>query len=90
MNDIRRLLLKAVVLFGAAPSWALAQDNTKPPLPQGLKKRSKESVQYQDTPFQGRTCTKCMLYIGDGQCAIIDGVVSPNGWCNQWVPPTLG
>ena len=40
--------------------------------------------------IDGSSCAKCLLYFGDGQCAIIEGEVSPDGWCNQWVPPTVG
>jgi High potential iron-sulfur protein len=58
--------------------------------PAGLKKRPREKFKYQDSPVDGRSCARCMLYFGNGQCAIIEGEVSPDGWCNQWVPPTVG
>ena len=60
---------------------------------QGLaqsKKYSKERVGYRDEPYQGRTCAKCVLYAGHGECAIVEGEVSPNGWCVQWTPATMG
>ena len=60
---------------------------------QGLaqaKKYTKERVGYRDEPYQGRTCAKCVLYAGHGECAIVEGEVSPNGWCVQWTPATMG
>ena len=87
----RRRLLRYLVSGIAAVLALPAHANdakTKPPA--GLKKRSRESVRYRDFPFEKRTCAKCMLYVGDGECVIIDGKVSPEGWCNQWTPPTIG
>jgi anaerobic selenocysteine-containing dehydrogenase len=71
----------SVIALGAG-----AQDKPQP----GLRKRSREQVRYQNEPYLGRTCSRCVLYQGDGICVILDGAVSPNGWCNQWVPNTMG
>jgi len=54
------------------------------------KKYSKERVGYRDEPYNGRTCGVCMLYAGDGECAIVEGVVRKQGWCTQWTPATMG
>lgn len=54
------------------------------------KKYSKERVGYRDEPYQGRTCARCMLYVGDGECAIVEGQIRPDGWCVQWTPATFG
>lgn len=82
----RRFLLVAAACAGGIAGRARAQ--TKP-LP-GLRKRTREEVRYQNEPYLGRTCAKCVLYQGDGVCVILDGAVSPNGWCTQWVPNTMG
>jgi len=55
-----------------------------------LKKRSKEAVGYRDEPYEGRSCAKCVLYAGHGECVLVEGEVSPNGWCVQWTPATMG
>ena len=54
------------------------------------KKYTKERVGYRDEPYEGRTCSKCVLYAGEGECAIVEGKVSPTGWCVQWTPATVG
>ena len=87
--ESRRALLKAVCTLGAAavaPGVATAQ--TKPP--DGLRVRTREEVGYQNEPYLGRTCAKCVLYQGHGKCVILSEAVSPNGWCKQWVPNTMG
>lgn len=87
----RRRMMRLVVaaLTGSLASWGRAED-AKPGPPTGLKKRPRESVGYRDFPYENRSCAKCMLYVGDGECVIIDGKVSVDGWCNQWTPPTIG
>ncbi len=48
-------------------------------------KADKRDFAYQDKPKDGKSCSGCRLFAsredGKGQCAIVDGVVSPNGWC---------
>jgi hypothetical protein len=87
----RRRLLRGL-LGGIAGLLALSgrANEPRPAPPAGLKKRSRESVGYRDFPYENRTCAKCMLYVGDGECVIIEGKVSVDGWCNQWTPPTIG
>ncbi len=80
------------VLGSIASMFALSirADEPRPAPPSGLKKRPRETVGYRDFPYENRTCGKCMLYVGDGECVIIEGKVSIDGWCTQWTPPTIG
>ncbi len=88
----RRSALRAVAVAGGAVLCgaleAAAEDKAKPKAV--LKKYPKERVGYRDEPYQGRTCAKCVLYAGDGNCAIVEGTVSQDGWCTQWTPATMG
>lgn len=95
----RRGALKAVVTIGAGAVLAVAlkataeQPKADPPKANpkaALKKRSKEKVGYRDEPYEGRSCAKCVLYAGHGECILVDGQVSPDGWCVQWTPATMG
>lgn len=92
MPEARRGLSRRVFLLSAAAGAcaaavpAGAQNKPQP----GLRKRSREEVRYQNEPYLGRTCSRCVLYQGDGVCVILDGAVSPEGWCTQWVPNTMG
>lgn len=57
----------------------------------GAVKADKKDFHYQDRPKEGKSCSICRLYslteTGKGQCAIVDGDVSPSGWCMAYVPP---
>jgi hypothetical protein len=81
----RKLLLVAVAAACGAGGAARAEQK-----PGGLRKRTREQVRYQNEPYLGRSCGKCVLYQGEGVCVILDGAVSPDGWCTQWVPATVG
>jgi hypothetical protein len=81
----RRTLLKAAVACaGVAVAPPVARQ--KP----GLRIRRREEVANRDEPYLGRTCSKFVLYQGDGKCVILSELVNPNRWCTQWVPATMG
>ena len=84
MGGRRRFLAAALLAAGAAARAHPGRQG----LAQG-KKYGKERVGYRDEPYLGRTCAKCVLYAGHGECAIVEGEVSPNGWCVQWTPATM-
>jgi len=87
----RRRVLKAAVTAGGFALLARALESAAQQAPKAtLKKRSKEAVGYRDAPNEGRSCAKCVLYVGYGECVLVEGEVSPNGWCVQWTPATMG
>jgi hypothetical protein len=51
-------------------------------------KGSKAQFKYQSTPNNGKKCSQCTFYIpgsspkANGTCKIVDGSISPNGWCS--------
>ncbi len=86
----RRVLLAAISVSGAALLVGGLDSNAQQKPKATLKKRSKEAVGYRDEPYAGRSCAKCVLYAGHGECVLVEGEVSPNGWCLQWTPATMG
>ena len=86
----RALLRKVAALAIVVASPVAAQQNRKKPQQPGLRIRTREEVGYRDEPYLGRTCSRCVLYAGDGKCVILSEPVSPEGWCTQWVPNTMG
>jgi hypothetical protein len=50
-------------------------------------KASQASMHYQGTPNGGSHCSLCKFYVpaadgkSDGSCQIVDGSISPNGYC---------
>lgn len=48
-------------------------------------KVSKASVQYQTEPKDGQTCADCLHFVaGSNTCKLVEGDISPNGWCQLW------
>jgi len=51
-------------------------------------KVSQASVQYQNQPKDGQSCANCIHFIAPNACKVVEGVVSPEGWCVIWVGQT--
>lgn len=89
-DPLRRRLFRqgAVIVSGAAlggltlKTAALAQGGTE----------SKEMAKYQDKPHGNQECDTCMQFIpgksssADGTCKIVQGSISPKGWCMNFTP----
>jgi hypothetical protein len=87
----RRRVLEVAASAAGGALLAVALEGSAQQNPKAtLKKRSKEAVGYRDEPYEGRACAKCVLYAGHGECVLVEGEVSPNGWCLQWTPATMG
>ena len=74
----RRAIVQAAAVAGAVPALVLAASPA-------LAKASQASVAYQDTPKDGKNCANCNVFVSPDSCKIVDGKVSPNGWCKVWV-----
>lgn len=48
-------------------------------------KAKKEAVQYQDTPKNGQKCDNCQFFEAPGGCKVVEGKISPQGWCSLFV-----
>jgi High potential iron-sulfur protein len=71
------LLRSAGCAAGAAASLV--------PLKWAAAKMSQQSVGYQDSPKADQQCSNCSLFqAATNTCTIVDGNVSPTGWCKYW------
>jgi hypothetical protein len=48
------------------------------------EKMSKEEAEYQDTPKDIRMCATCTLFEPPRGCKVVEGDVSPYGWCKAF------
>jgi len=55
------------------------------PLKQAVAKMNQKSVAYQDTPKDDQKCSNCSLFQEPNACTLVDGEISPEGWCRFWV-----
>jgi hypothetical protein len=55
-------------------------------------KLTKAAVKYQDKPNAGKDCDDCLQFVpaatpkANGQCKVVEGVVSPHGYCAAFTP----
>ena len=55
------------------------------PLRQAKAKMKQPAAAYQDTPKGDQQCSNCSLFQEPDGCTIVDGSISPAGWCKFWV-----
>jgi hypothetical protein len=79
----RRSALRAAALL-AGTALTASMVRSKEALAQ--QKASKQSMQYQDKPNGDKQCSNCLHFIpSNNGCAIVEGTVSPKGYCVAWV-----
>jgi len=45
-------------------------------------KMTPKAAGYQETPNKdGSSCASCSLFKAPSSCTLVDGTISPNGWC---------
>jgi hypothetical protein len=53
---------------------------------QAVIKISQAAVAYQDHPEGDKRCGKCMQFQSPSSCKLVDGPISPNGFCRLFTP----
>jgi hypothetical protein len=48
------------------------------------EKMSQKEAQYQDSPKDIRMCATCTLFEPPKSCKVVEGEISPNGWCKAF------
>lgn len=71
-----------------APDAGGAQPGTAPQGGATPAKVSQASVQYQDQPKGEQKCANCIQFIQPNACKVVEGEISPEGWCAIWVGQT--
>jgi hypothetical protein len=90
MNGNRKLLRRRSVLRGAALLATAALTVHLMPSKEALaqQKASQDAMKYQDKPSGDKRCSNCVNFIPSSGCAIVEGTVSPNGYCLAWAKKT--
>jgi hypothetical protein len=85
----RRLLQNGMV---AAAAGIAATTLLRPSSAQAATKASKATLMYRDTPNGKDSCATCLHYTpgksaaANGTCDVVDGSISPHGWCAAFAP----
>jgi hypothetical protein len=69
-----------LVALGAGSAFALPLHRAAA----GDDKMSKQQAEYQDSPKGIAMCATCTLFVAPHSCKVVDGDVSPNGWCKVY------
>jgi hypothetical protein len=79
MSPARRRLVRAAVAVFAATLSGGTNFRAR-----AQQKMSKQQADYQDSPKDIRMCATCTLFEPPGSCKVVEGDVSPNGWCKAF------
>lgn len=77
----RTLLMRTALLAGAALTASVVPSKQA----SAQQKVSKESMKYQDKPNGDQRCSNCLQFVAPSSCKVVDGTISPNGYCISWV-----
>ncbi|MDA8093462.1 MAG: high-potential iron-sulfur protein [Betaproteobacteria bacterium] len=47
-------------------------------------KMSQAAAGYQTAAHDGQSCANCALFQAPSSCSVVDGTVSPSGWCKLY------
>lgn len=79
LKPSRRLLLKSTVVLAGAGCAAVLSCGS-----QAQQKASKDAMKYQDHPNGQQQCDGCVQFVAPDACKVVDGKISPKGWCIVW------
>lgn len=80
-QEISRRRLMIIAAGAAGTSIGTATIAGTPTPAAAAAKVSQQAVKYQDTPKGEQHCDNCLHFEAPSSCKIVDGTVSPQGWC---------
>ena len=76
----RTIVLRAVIGTAAfVAAFAQLRNAQAAKFPQ-----TSPAVAYQPNPKDGHQCDGCTLFQPPNACQVVDGTISPTGWCKLW------
>ena len=69
-----------LITAGTAPFLALAGSWAE-----AGTRVSQSAAHYQSTAKAGQDCDDCSNFVGPHACKLVEGDISPKGWCRLWV-----
>lgn len=72
------------LLLGAAAAGLYA--GADPPKATAVVKISEAAVAYQNHPNGDKQCSKCVQFQPPNSCKMVDGTISPQGYCRIFTP----
>lgn len=79
----RRQFIRTAVAAGGGVLVAVGLTESASAAP---KKFTQQQAHYQAVPKNGQRCQNCSLFQPPNQCQVVEGTVSPAGWCILYQP----
>jgi hypothetical protein len=86
-NDCQRIS-RRIVLTGTAVALGVAAAAEVVSQATAQEKISQPDAKYQGTPKCDQRCDGCMLFQPPNACKVVQGEISPSGWCQLFVKKT--
>ncbi len=81
----RRVFIKTMGVVAAAATCGRALSaRAQEYKPQEQKKLTQAAAHYQDRPKGNQACGTCPYFGFPRSCAVVEGEISPSGWCPIW------
>ena len=90
MSDVNdqsdRVSRRDFLNIAAVGGGALIAASLSTAAPAAPKKFSQQQAHYQPVPKSGQRCQDCALWQSPTACQVVEGQVSPAGWCILYQP----
>jgi hypothetical protein len=70
--------------YGLATLAGLLTGRTRAQSSDAASKMSKMRAEYQDMPNGIFSCATCTLFVPPAACKVVEGEISPDGWCRAF------
>ena len=81
----RRAFFRRAAAYGIG---AAVLQELRPNLVSAQAKVAQTAVAYQDKPKGTQRCDDCSLFLAPNACKVVDGTISPQGWCSLFSAKT--
>jgi hypothetical protein len=78
MISSKRKFIRLALAGALGATWPLRHASAQ------SGKMSKAQAEYQDSPKGIQMCSTCSLFEEPHACKVVDGDISPNGWCKAY------
>jgi len=75
----RQLLRSATIVAGTAAVFVAGATQ-----PAAAGSMTQKAAGYQPTPKGDQRCDNCTLFVAPSSCKLVEGDISPSGWCRLY------
>jgi hypothetical protein len=83
MSISERVVISRRALLGGA-AMALSVPVLAIDVKAAMAKTAQSAVAYETSPKNGHSCGNCMNFEPPSSCKLVEGAISPSGWCKLW------